>query len=208
MRCKLKVCGVTQATDAVRLAALGVDAIGVNFWKGSKRYIDPQDAKPFLNEIRDNIHRVGVFVNEDISRIKEIYDEGLIDSAQLHGDEDTSYYEEMIRYNIDFIQVIRIHTEDSAIQPPTLLSNRILLDTFVPNYGGEGKPFNWKLAAEFILAHSEKEVILAGGITPDNAAQAALIKPYMLDVASGVETSPGLKSIGLVQEMLAIIRRN
>ena len=205
MRCKLKVCGVTQATDAIRLAALGVDAIGVNFWKGSKRYIDPQDAKPFLNEVRDNIHRVGVFVNEDISRIKEIYDEGLIDSAQLHGDEDTSYYEEMIRYNIDFIQVIRIHVEDSAIQPPTLLSNRILLDTFVPNYGGEGKPFNWKLAAKFILAHPEREVILAGGITPDNAAQAALIKPYMLDVASGVETSPGLKSISLVQEMLAII---
>lgn len=199
---------MTQATDAVRLAALGVDAIGVNFWKGSKRYIDPQDAKPFLNEVRDNIHRVGVFVNEDISRIKEIYDEGLIDSAQLHGDEDTSYYEEMIRYNIDFIQVIRIHTEDSAIQPPTLLSNRILLDTFVPNYGGEGKPFNWKLAAEFILAHSDKEIILAGGITPDNTPHAAVIKPYMIDVASGVEITAGVKNMNLVQEILSNLAKS
>lgn len=181
---------------------MGVDAIGVNFWKGSKRYISPEHARPFLDQIKGDILRVGVFVNEDISRVKEIYEAGLIDYAQLHGDENSSYYEAMIQHNIDFIQVIRIHADDTDMEIPPLFSKRILLDTLVPNYGGEGKPFNWELAAKFISDHPEKEIILAGGITPANVAQAAVIRPYMIDVASGVEISPGVKSLPLVNEIL------
>lgn len=202
MRCKLKICGVTQTSDALQLAEMGVDAIGVNFWKGSKRYISPENAQPFLEEIKGKILRVGVFVNEDIAHVKEIYEAGLIDVAQLHGDENASYYEAMIHHNINFIQVIRVHAEDTALKIPTLFSKRILLDTFVPNYGGEGLPFNWNLAADFISDHPEKEIILAGGITPANVTQAALMKPYMIDVASGVEISPGVKSLSLVKEIL------
>lgn len=200
--CKLKICGVTRKEDALNLVKLGVDAMGVNFWENSKRYISPYHATPFLNEVKGHILRIGVFVNENISQIKEIYDKGLIDLAQLHGDEDSSYHEEMIRNQIDFIQVIRVHAEKPIIQEPKLLSRRILLDTFVPSYGGEGKPFNWKLAAEFIQAHPDKKVILAGGITTANAAEAAAIHPHMIDVASGVESSPGVKNMSLVRDIL------
>ena len=202
MRCKLKVCGVTQATDAVRLAALGVDAIGVNFWKGSKRYIDPHDAKPFLNEIKGSILRVGVFVDEEISRVKEIYEEGLIDVAQLHGNEDRSYHEELVESGINLIQVIRVMKEDTEIKKPTYGASKILLDSHVSGYGGAGESFDWNLARKFIIANPESEVILAGGITPENIAQAAAIKPAMIDVASGAETSPGIKDFILIGKML------
>jgi phosphoribosylanthranilate isomerase len=203
MRCKLKICGVTQASDALQLAEMGVDAIGVNFWNGSKRYISPENAQPFLEVIKGKILRVGVFVNEDFERVKEIYEAGLIDVAQLHGDESACYYEAMIKHKIDFIQVIRVRTEDTSLEIPTLFSKKILLDTFVPNYGGEGLLFNWNLAAKFITDHPDKEIILAGGITPKNVAQAILINPYMIDVASGVEILPGIKSMSLVKELLS-----
>ncbi len=202
MKCKLKVCGLTRASDALELVEMGVDAIGVNFWQGSKRYISPEDATLFLNEIRGKILRVGVFVNEEVSRVLEIYQAGLIDYAQLHGDENEAYYEEMLHHGIDFIQVIRVQAEDTDLQIPKLFGKKILLDTLVPNYGGEGKPFNWELAAKFIHEHPDREVILAGGITPTNAAQALLINPFMIDVASGVEVSPGVKSMELVKNLM------
>jgi phosphoribosylanthranilate isomerase len=202
MRCKLKICGVTQASDAYQLVAMGIDAIGINFWKGSKRYISPENAKPFLDEINGDILRVGVFVDEDISRVKEIYDAGLIDTAQLHGNEDRFYLEELLEHGVKIIQVIRVMKEDTIINKKTHGTNKILLDSHVAGYGGAGERFDWNLARKFIIDNPEAEVILAGGITSENITRAAYIQPSMIDVASGAEISPGIKDFDLIGKML------
>lgn len=208
MKCKLKICGVTNKEDAHSLVKLGVDAIGVNFWNKSKRFIDPQNAQPFLQEIRDQIHRVGVFVNEDISNVIDIFNSGLIDSAQLHGDESTSYCEQLRKHEVEYIKVIRIPTGCSEIILDTYAPEKILLDTLVTGFGGEGKCFDWKLATTFIQSHPHKNVILAGGINQSNIKQAKALNPYMLDIASGAEHEPGLKDLSTIKAMLNILNES
>ena len=198
---KLKVCGVTTPEDAQTLVELGVDAIGINFYPKSKRYIKPEDAKPFLDEIKGEIERIGVFVDEDIAVVKQLIAEDFIDVAQLHGNEDNAYCQEFINHKIDFIRVIRVQANDTSIKLPKVTGNRVLLDTHVTGYGGAGESFDWNLATQFMQDHPDHQVIMAGGITPENIAEACKIHPHMIDVASGVESSPGIKD----QEKILII---
>jgi len=129
MKTKLKICGVTTIKDALDLVELGVDAIGINFYPKSKRYISPENAKPMLKQIRGKIERIGVFVDEDLSTIKKLIGDGLIDVAQLHGNESDTYCLELIDCGIEIIRVIKIQAGDSEIPLPTILNQRILLDT-------------------------------------------------------------------------------
>jgi len=202
MRTKLKICGVTTTKDAQSLVDLGVDAIGINFYPKSKRYIAPEKAKPFLEKIRGKIERVGVFVDADIDLVKQLLTDDLIDTAQLHGKESDAYCKELINHGMEFIRVVRVKAGDKKIKAPSLASKRILLDTHVADYGGAGQSFDWNLATQFIQQHPELEVIMAGGITPENITKATTIKPYMIDVASGAESSPGVKDINKVNAIL------
>lgn len=202
MRTKLKICGVTTTKDAQSLVDLGVDAIGINFYPKSKRYIASEKAKPFLEKIRGKIERVGVFVDADIDFVKQLFTDDLIDVAQLHGNESDAYCKELINHDMEFIRVIRVEAGDKKIKAPNLASKRILLDTHVADYGGAGQRFDWKLATQFIQQHPELEVIMAGGITPENITKATAIKPYMIDVASGAESSPGIKDLVKINAFL------
>lgn len=204
----LKICGVTLRADAARLVSLGVDALGVNFWPKSKRYLAPEKAS-WLAGLAGKILRVGVFVNEAPDLPLRLIREGLLDAVQLHGDEtpaDAVAYQEA---GVPFIKAIGVRTLDDLSRAEDFRASAILLDAHAPGvYGGTGETFDWKAALDFKKSHPEIPIILAGGVTPENAASAAdVVRPAALDVASGAEISPGIKDLDKVAALLTALNR-
>lgn len=204
----LKICGVTRRDDAVRLAGMGVDALGVNFWPRSKRYLAPGDAK-WLAELAGKILRVGVFVNEPPALPLRLHAEGLLDVVQLHGDETPEDATAFRAAGVPFIKAIGVKSRADLQRAADFGADAILLDAHAPGvYGGTGEVFDWEVAAGFRREHPEIPLILAGGIVPDNAASAAAaVRPQALDTASGSEVSPGIKDFEKVAALLAALRR-
>lgn len=204
----LKICGVTTRDDAEQLVSLGVDALGVNFWPKSKRYLDPENAG-WLRDLAGRILRVGVFVNESDELPLRLMREGLLDVVQLHGDETP---EDALPYQaagVPFFKAIGVRTMKDLERAADFGAGAILLDAHAPGvYGGTGETFDWNSAVDFNSLHPELPIILAGGIVPDNAAAAAsAVNPSALDIASGAETSPGIKDFEKVSALLAALNR-
>lgn len=203
----LKICGVTTADDAGRLAVLGVDALGANFWPGSKRYLDPSHAG-FLAGLKGRILRVGVFVNAGQDLPKRLFRDGLIDLVQLHGDESADECCRFAESGIPFIKALGVRGAADLARARDFGARGILLDAHAPGvYGGTGETIDWHLARRFGEEHADLPVILAGGITPENIAEAlATARPAAVDVASGAETAPGVKDFAKVEALLAACR--
>jgi len=206
-RTSLKICGVTLATDAARLAELGVDALGVNFWPQSKRYLAPDQAG-FLHDLEGRLLRVGVFVNAGPDLPRQLYDDGLIDVIQLHGDETPADARPFAEAGIPFLKALGVRGMDDFAAVRDFRASGILLDAHAPGlYGGTGRTIDWPLARTFIEQHPDLPLILAGGITADNAAAAiGAVRPAALDIASGAESSPGVKDFQKVAALLAACR--
>jgi len=202
----LKICGVTRHADAAQLIALGVHALGVNFWPGSKRYLATADAT-WLQEVAGKILRVGVFVNEPVEMPLELIREGLLDVIQLHGDETPADAEAYRAANIPFIKAIGVKSRGDLLHASAYGAAAILLDAHAPGvYGGTGEVFDWNVASEFRQQHPGLPLILAGGIVVENAALAASqVRPVALDVASGAEFTPGIKDFAKIQALLAAL---
>ncbi len=205
----LKICGVTTRADAELLDRMGVDALGVNFWPSSKRYLAEADAA-WLRELAGDILRVGVFVNEPPELPLRLFLDGLLDVVQLHGDEtpeDAAVYRDA---GVPFIKAIGVKTRADLARATDYGAVAILLDAHAPGiYGGTGETFDWEMASEFRRDHPELPVILAGGIVPENAALAAMsVVPAALDIASGAEISPGVKDLAKVTAFLTALRRS
>ena len=203
----LKICGVTTSGDADQLVALGVPALGANFWPKSKRYLSPDDAT-FLRNIEGKILRVGVFVNADPELPIRLFNEGLIDLVQLHGDETPEDAAPFREAGIPFIKAIGVSTKDDLARATEFGAAAILLDAHAPGvYGGTGETFDWNVALDFKARHPELPIILAGGIVRENAATAVdTVHPAALDVASGAELSPGIKDFDKVTALLNATR--
>jgi len=204
----LKICGVTTRDDALRLVELGVEALGVNFWPPSKRHVAPDDAA-WLHEISGHILRVGVFVNQPAALPLRLVAGGLLDVVQLHGDEspeDAAIYQ---AGGVPFIKAIGVAGSGDLVHAAEFGARALLMDAHAPGvYGGTGATFDWNTAADFKRTHPEIPLVLAGGITPENAADAvAMVGPAALDVASGAELSPGVKDFAKVSSLLAALRR-
>jgi phosphoribosylanthranilate isomerase len=204
----LKICGVTTRADADQLVALGVDALGVNFWPKSKRYLAPEDAA-WLKDLAGMILRVGVFVNEAPELPLRLYRDGLLDAVQLHGDETPEDAAPFRDARVPFIKAIGVKTRADLGRAAGFGAAAVLLDAHAPGvYGGTGEVFEWSVATEFLGQHPELPVILAGGIVPGNAALAAgTVRPAALDIASGAEISPGVKDFQKVAAFLTALRR-
>jgi phosphoribosylanthranilate isomerase len=204
----LKICGVTTRDDANRLVALGVDALGVNFWPRSKRFLAPEHAG-WLHDVVGSILRVGVFVNEDPALPLKLIREGLLDVAQIHGDESPADALPYQNAGIPFIKGIGVKTQTDLDYAADYQASAILLDAHAPGiYGGTGETFDWNAALDFKSRHPEIPIILAGGIVPENAAlAAATVRPAAIDVASGAELSPGIKDFAKVSALLAALNR-
>jgi phosphoribosylanthranilate isomerase len=203
----LKICGVTTAADAEQLATLGVDALGANFWPKSKRFLPPERAD-FLRGLAGRILRVGVFVNAGPDLPRRLFDEGLLDIIQLHGDETPADARLFLEAGIPLLKALGVRGPDDLRQARDFGAAGILLDAHAPGvYGGTGRTIDWDLARLFVEQHPDLPLILAGGITADNAADAiAAVRPAALDIASGAESSPGVKDFAKVAALLAACR--
>lgn len=206
-RPSLKICGVTRAADADQLVELGVEALGANFWPNSKRFLDPARAG-FLRDLAGRIVRVGVFVNAPTDLPVSLYQDGLIDIVQLHGDEPESDIPLIKRHGVPLIRALSADADGALPRIDTFAADAVLLDAHAPGvYGGTGKTIDWKAAAEFVKQHPLLPIILAGGITPDNAAEAlATVRPTAIDIASGAESAPGIKDPEKVRVLQAAVR--
>lgn len=204
----LKICGITRERDAAELVASGVDALGVNFWPGSKRYHAPEDAA-WLKQYAGRILRVGVFVNAPAALPLRLYRDGLLDVIQLHGDETPVAAAPFRDAGVPFVKAIGVRTMDELDRADEYRAAALLLDAHAPGvFGGTGKGFDWNVALEFRKRYPGLPLILAGGIVPENARAAiTAVKPAALDVASGAETTPGVKDFAKVRALLAAVAR-
>lgn len=201
MNLLVKICGVTSAKDAGLAAELGADAVGVNFWPGSKRYVPPAEAGPILAAIPAGVLKVGVFVNasaEDVGR--HIFGLGL-DRAQLHGDEAAADYATVDP--LCLVRAVRVRDAGSFAAMAGWNPALWLYDAHVEGYGGGGVPAPWPL----IAAQARRPFLLAGGLTPENVAQAIrATHPDGVDVSSGVERAPGVKDAAKIAAFVAAAR--
>lgn len=204
----LKICGVTNLDDAMRLVEMGVDALGVNFWPQSKRYLAPENAQ-WLRELAGKILRVGVFVNEPADLPLRLVREGYLDVVQLHGDETPEDAAAFRSAGVSFIKAIGVKTLANLERAVEYGATAILLDAHAPGvYGGTGEVFDWEIASDFRRQHPQLPILLAGGIVAENAALAAMsVQPAALDIASGAETAPGIKDFQKVSAFLAALGR-
>lgn len=191
---KTKICGITNLDDAQQAADNGADAIGFNFYKGSKRYIAPSDAAAIVEKVTMRVEKIGVFVNASVEEIVEIEDTAQLDTVQLHGDETPEFIESLrLESDATIIKAVRI---GQGFEPRNVLkykADAILLDAFSDvERGGTGMTIDRTVARQ--VAELVDRVYLAGGLTPENVAEAIReVRPFAVDVASGVESSPGEK---------------
>ena len=189
---KVKICGITNWTDARRAVEAGAQFLGFNFYRPSPRYIQPAAARRIIRRLPDGIAAVGVFVNESEANMVAIARRVGLDYLQLHGDESPEQVARLKR-EIPVIKAVRVR---DSFRPKQLDSfgraSAILLDGFdARRHGGTGKTFNWNLARG---SNGSRRIFLAGGLTPENVAEAIRVaRPYAVDVCSGVEARPGRK---------------
>ena len=202
---KVKICGITNWTDARRAAEAGADFLGFNFYRRSPRHITPGRARKIARRLPRGIAIVGVFVNETEKKIAEIARSVGLDFIQLHGDEPPAAIARLRRV-APVIRAVRVRR---AILPAQLQASRaasaILLDGFdARSYGGTGHKFSWGLLRH---AKIKKRIFLAGGLNPGNIAGAIRAgKPYAVDVCSGVEAKPGKKDAALLRALMVAVR--
>lgn len=186
---RVKICGLTREDDALQCVEAGADAIGLNFWPGTARCVDVATARRIVDAVGARVLTVGVFVDATEQEIADIRERTGIVCVQLHGQEPP---ELVARFLPHAYKALRVKGEASIDEARRFPGEHILLDAYVAGQpGGTGHTFNWRLAAAFAR---ERRVTLAGGLHPGNVAEAiSAVQPYCVDVASGVELSPGVK---------------
>lgn len=199
---RIKICGVTKAEDARAAVEAGSDAIGLNFYPESSRYLELRDAFGIhRHTLGSEVDRVGVFVNAEDTWVRErIYDVHL-DAIQLHGDEPPEFLSQLPDFPIirarrmDERGVAALAEDLAACEAAGRLPDAVLVDAMTPGrYGGTGETVSWAGLADYRKWLGDVPLILAGGLTPDNVAEAIrMVRPAGVDVASGVESSPGVK---------------
>ena len=190
---KVKICGITNGDDAQVAVAAGADALGFVMYRKSPRWVEPSVARSIIASLPPFVLPVGVFVNEDAATVRTLMDECGFALAQLHGDETAAYCQQLGR---PVLKALRVKDRGSFLALAEFQGRAsvrgFLLDAFSDHaYGGTGHRVDWTLAAE---AARSVPVLLAGGLTPSNVAEAVrLVRPYGVDVSSGVEQSAGKK---------------
>ncbi len=186
---RVKICGITSIDDALQACACGADALGLVFYDKSPRCVTPDQARAIVRALPPLVTSVGLFVNARAETIRATADYCGLDVIQLHGDEGPLECDFTPRRSI---KALRVRDAASLQNHQDYAISALLLDAWVAGaYGGTGESFNWELAAQVAR---QRPVILAGGLTPENVAEAvAIVRPYAVDVSSGVEAAPGRK---------------
>lgn len=194
---KVKVCGITRVSDAQAAVALGATAVGFIFWPESQRYVTP-DAAVKISKDLPSVQTVGVFVNSSVDEMCQVADQVGLTSVQLHGDEPDDIYSEL---SYPVIRAIGVTGEQTITKVDRVPDDvMVLLDVHDhAQRGGTGRTVDWDVAATIA---AKRRIFLAGGLRPDNVAAAIRrVRPYGIDVSSGVETSPGIKEAGKLEAL-------
>jgi phosphoribosylanthranilate isomerase len=196
MPVKVKICGITNTPDALAAAEAGADAVGFVFYQGSPRFVTPAAVAAIVREIPQFIMRVGLFVNAPEDEVVRAISECNLNLLQFHGDEPPDY---CLQFGLMSMKAFRVKDADSLKILPEYPTDAWLLDAYSPDQlGGTGHSFNWDLAVE--AQKLGRPVFLAGGLRPENVAEAVRrVRPYGVDVSSGVESAPGKKDAAKVK---------
>ena len=195
---KVKICGITTVEDAHMAIEAGADALGFVFYDKSPRNLLPERAAEIISSLPPFIHVVGLFVHAQLDFVNATADRCRLDIVQLHGDESQEF---CARVNRRVIKAFRVKDITSLDRMEEYRVAGYLLDAYSPKaFGGTGVTFNWDTA---VVAKKFGPIILAGGLTPDNVAEAiGHVSPYGVDVSSGVESAPGVKDPAKVREFI------
>jgi phosphoribosylanthranilate isomerase len=207
---RVKICGLTTPQDAVAAIESGANALGFNFFSGSKRYLRAEAAADWIGELPDHIEKIGILVDPSWGDVMLAAAVPGITALQLHGAESPSFCLRLRETGIRFEKAVPVTDSESLAELPDFHTSTVLLDSGgVGEFGGSGRTFPWHLARDFVQARPELRVILAGGLTPENVAEAvALVRPFGVDVTSGVESLPGRKDHGRMRDFIAAARAN
>lgn len=202
-RTRIKICGLTRLEDVEVAVEAGADAIGLVFYPPSPRAVDPSAAARLAKAIPPFVTTVGLFVNPDAAFVHEVLRQVPLQLLQFHGDEDQAACG---AYGLPWIKAARMRPGIDLLEFSLLHSSAsgILLDAFVDGYGGGGKVFDWSLIPDGL----QHPVILSGGLDPDNVGEAVRrVRPWAVDVSSGVESAKGIKNAALIEAFISGVRR-
>lgn len=198
----IKICGITSNADARAAAALGVDALGAVLYPPSSRAVEAGQLAEIYAGVPPGVRRVALLVNAERSLVDAVVSSGVIDLLQFHGDEDEQF---CASFPVPYMKAIRVADERQAANDIQAFpgAEMVLLDSYQKNVpGGTGKTFDWDVAAR-LVAGSDMRIVLAGGLRPDNVSEALRrVKPFGVDVSSGVESRPGIKDQALLEEFI------
>ena len=203
---KIKICGITNANDAAQAVASGADALGFVLYRKSPRFVEPATVRELIADLPPFVLSVGVFVNESAEVVRNLMDQCGLSLAQLHGDETAAYCEQLGR---PALKALRLKDRGSFLALAEFQGRAnirgFVIDAFSDQaYGGTGHTADWTLAAE---AAKAAPILLAGGLTPANVFQAIQsVRPYGVDVSSGVEAAPGRKDPAKVKAFIESAR--
>lgn len=202
MTALVKICGLTNLDDTMDAIELGADFVGFNFYPDSLRYIAPAECQKILAEIPFAVGKVGIFVNADPQLVIDVSVEFELDLLQFHGDETPEYCQSFAR---PFIKAFRPVSDKDLAAMAAYQAEYVLIDANVQNaYGGTGVVSNWDLARK---AKSFGKLFLSGGLNEENVGVAiSAVKPYAVDVASGVEESPGKKDYRKIERFIQRVK--
>jgi phosphoribosylanthranilate isomerase len=202
---RVKICGITSPEDARAAVEAGADALGFMFYEPSPRCITPEQAAAIIDELPAHVAKVGVFVDADEAMVRTTAATVGLDTLQFHGNEPPNF---CARFELQTIKAFRVKDSDSLSQLPDYDTDAWLLDSHVQGMpGGTGERFNWDLAVE--AKRFGRPILLAGGLTTDNAAEAvSQVAPFGLDVSSGVEAAPGCKDATKVATFVVSAKGN
>jgi phosphoribosylanthranilate isomerase len=202
---KVKVCGITNYRDASMALSLGANALGFNFYPPSPRFIDPDSARRVIRRLPPFVTTVGVYVNAgDLCEVEKASRHAGVEVLQLHGNESTGYCRKLAHWVL--IKTLHIGKGPGPLELGNYPVSAFLLDTGARElYGGTGKVFDWKLVATI---RTKRPLILAGGLCAENVADAIrTVRPYAVDVCSGVESAPGKKDRERLVAFMNEVRR-
>jgi phosphoribosylanthranilate isomerase len=202
---RVKICGITNAADAEAAIEFGADALGFNFFRGSKRYVPLEAAYEWMAKLPAEIAKVAVVVEPNLDEAVSLGLLPFISALQLHGHETPDFCRKLAEEGIRFAKALPVTTPDSLCDLPRFFTRTVVLDSArTGEFGGSGRTFPWEIAREFVEANPDLRVILAGGLTPENVAAAvSAVRPFGVDVTSGVESSQGRKDHGLLRAFIA-----
>jgi phosphoribosylanthranilate isomerase len=199
---RIKICGITNVSDAQSAVQAGADAVGLNFYPASPRFITRSTARQICDILPGEIVKVGVFVNGEAREVCQTFDELGLDLIQLHGDEKPEFIAQLgnrpvmraFRLGPEGLQPIFAYLEDC--KKLGCVPKLVMVDAFSKGvYGGSGETAEWSVCAQYPRHEDVPPLVLAGGLTPSNVARAIdQVRPAAVDTASGVESSPGRKN--------------